>query len=167
MTTTQEQLKRWYEYKEYGVLLHKRNGNGCKIGSVEGSLHKDGYMVLKVGQTPQLLHRMIFLYHHGYLPRYIDHINTNKADNRIENLRETTHSPNCANISKTRRNISGLKGVFYSPAYKGWVGCVIVQGKSYTKYKKAPETCTATKDFVHAWVVSKRAELCGEFTNHG
>jgi len=43
------------------------------------------------------LHRFIWLLCHGTVPKVIDHINGDTADNRIENLREVTHRENCQN----------------------------------------------------------------------
>jgi hypothetical protein len=48
---------------------------------------------------------------YGYMPTGLDHINGIKTDNRIENLREATHSENQWNKTKTKRNTSGFKGI--------------------------------------------------------
>jgi hypothetical protein len=68
------------------------------------------------------VHRLIFLMHHGYLPKYIDHINGIKTDNRIENLREATISDNSCN--RLGHSKSGIKGVSWSKYHKKWtVAC--------------------------------------------
>lgn len=55
-------------------------------------------------------HRLIFLYMTGTLPKYVDHKNRKKDDNRWCNLRETTKSQNGANM--VRKNRHGVKGVY-------------------------------------------------------
>ena len=54
---------------------------------------------------------MIWFLENGYWPNYLDHINHNRLDNRIENLRECSHLQNLMNVPKRARNKSGYKGV--------------------------------------------------------
>jgi len=63
---------------------------------------------------------LIFLYHHGYLPKFVDHIDGNKKNNRIENLREATKSQNAMNQKVSTRNTSGIKGVMWHKRDKKW-----------------------------------------------
>jgi len=72
-----------------------------------------GYMRFKCFNKTWLLHRGIFLLGHGYLPKYIDHINRNKLDNRLENLRECSKTQNCVNSLVRSDNPYGLKGVTF------------------------------------------------------
>lgn len=57
------------------------------------------------------LHRLIFLYHHGYLPEIIDHIDGDTMNNKIENLRESDVASNSKNLKRSLHNTSGYKGV--------------------------------------------------------
>lgn len=63
-----------------------------------------------------LLHRMIFLYHKGYLPRKVDHHDRDKLNNKIENLRDANDVINAMNVGLSKNNTSGYKGV---SKYKG------------------------------------------------
>lgn len=60
-------------------------------GLVQGTLLGKGYLGTGIrfeGKIRRvLMHRMVFLLKHGYLPETVDHINGNRADNRVENLR--------------------------------------------------------------------------------
>ena len=51
------------------------------------------------------------MFHHGYMPKQIDHINCIKDDNRIENLREATNSQNFWNVFRKKKSETGVKGI--------------------------------------------------------
>lgn len=63
-----------------------------------------GYLRFTFEYKMLLVHRAIFLAYHGYLPEKIDHINRNRTDNRIENLRDGTNGINQRNKSKYKNN---------------------------------------------------------------
>jgi hypothetical protein len=73
----------------------------------------------------------VFLYHHGYIPDYIDHINGDSLDNRIENLREATQSLNGANSKLAKSNTSGFKGVTWRKDTKKWMAQITKNKKHY------------------------------------
>jgi hypothetical protein len=86
---TQDQLKSLYDY-ESGRLVHRTSGQvfGCRRGAyIKGNI--DGVTYFE--------HRLIFLWHHGYMPDITDHKNGDHLDNRIENLRAVTQSQNMGN----------------------------------------------------------------------
>ncbi len=58
-----------------------------------------------------MAHRLVWAYHHDVVPYLIDHINGNKADNRIENLRAATKTQNQQNTHKVRGKLSKYRGV--------------------------------------------------------
>jgi hypothetical protein len=67
-----------------------------------------------------MAHRLVWLLHKGYWPAAdLDHINEDKTDNRIENLREATRAQNMQNVRVHKHNTSGCKGVaWYAPRGK-------------------------------------------------
>ena len=65
-------------------------------------------------------HRLVFLYHHGYLPECVDHIDGDKTNNKIENLRAATKEENCHNQKIRSTNKSGYKGVKWVEHCKKW-----------------------------------------------
>ena len=86
----------WY-YQD-GELYWKISTAQQKPGKIAGYKHETGiYKQVKYKGKYYYCHRIIYLLHHKYLPKYIDHINRIKTDNRIENLRQCTASQNMAN----------------------------------------------------------------------
>ena len=93
-TLTKEYLHQVFEYKD-GNLYWKVKRQKISIGNKAGWTDpKNPYIRITVNRKQYSAHRLIFLMFHGYLPKYIDHINLIKNDNRIENLRESTCSEN-------------------------------------------------------------------------
>src|SRR6266404_3308549 len=72
-----------------------------------------GYLMIGVGRTSYGAHRLAWLLTHGEWPKdEVDHINGDRMDNRLSNLREATRSQNSMNIGARPSNKTGLKGVF-------------------------------------------------------
>ena len=94
---TQERLKELFTLTDKG-LVWKVNRPGVTIG--KGSIvHKStGYKLLKVDYRQYREHRLVWLYVYGTLPKMLDHIDGNKENNSIENLREATISQNMQNM---------------------------------------------------------------------
>lgn len=88
-------------------MWHKRYC-GKKAGNRAGRYEKIG-----IFQKYYTTHRLVYIYHKGYEPKQIDHINGNKFDNRIENLRAATNNTNKWNAKLHSGNTSGIKGVTY------------------------------------------------------
>ena len=93
------------------------------------SSHSGKYLRVNIGGRNYKQHRVIFLYHHGWMPSYIDHINHDKNDNRIGNLRPATVSENSINWVRDNPKVtSKYRGVWRE---KGglWVACAYKNGK--------------------------------------
>jgi hypothetical protein len=77
-----------------------------------GSLDKDGYLILKIKGKQLKAHRVAWLLNYGEFPEYeLDHINRNRLDNRIENLRESNRFEQTQNSKKTVNKETGVVGV--------------------------------------------------------
>lgn len=130
---TQSQVFECFEYRE-GTLYWRGVTNPNKsrwIDKPAGSLHKTGYRHITWMGKIHKAHRLIFLMHHGYLPLEIDHINGDRADNRIENLRAANRSENQCNRPALSSNTSGHPGVSWHKASKAWVVRVMKNGKTH------------------------------------
>jgi len=102
------------------------------------------YKKLNIKRKTVYLHRVIFLMHHGYTPDYIDHIDGDSLNNRIENLRAATQSQNMGNSRMKNTNTSGYKGVTFRKDTNKWGAAVMVNGKhislgSHATKEKAAE----------------------------
>ena len=127
---TKELLESLFHYID-GSLIRK-TGRVGDIGSVAGCIHRGtGYVHVKIDHKAYKLHRLVFLLHHGYLPEIVDHIDGNKANNRIENLRGATKSQNSMNQKIRSTNTSSVKGVSWHKVNKKWKVALCKNYKSY------------------------------------
>lgn len=108
-----------FDYQD-GNLIRKI-GRAGEIGQVAGCVHKgSGYIHVKIKAKAYKAHRLVFLYHHGYMPECVDHIDGDKTNNKIENLRAATKEENCRNQKVRSTNKSGYKGVKWVEHCKKW-----------------------------------------------
>ena len=119
---TQELVRSLFDYKD-GVLYWKvSTTNSITVGQVAGTATNDaGYKIVGIGGKTYRAHRIIFLYHHGYIPNKIDHIDNNRSNNKIENLRPATNEENSRNSKLSKRNKSGVKGVCWPRHVNKWM----------------------------------------------
>jgi len=111
---TQRRLKELLRYnRRTGVFIRRVTvSGGPKAGDIAGSLATKGYLVMSIDGHMYRMHRLAWLYVHGRWPKdMIDHINLDKTDNRIANLREADNSKNKANGRLYRNNTLGFKGI--------------------------------------------------------
>ena len=81
----------------------------------------NGYHGIRIDRALIMLHRLIWVLHYGDWPKgEIDHINGDKYDNRIENMRDVDKSMNMRNQKVRSDSTSGFPGVFYSNYHKAW-----------------------------------------------
>lgn len=108
----QKRLKEIFDYDSRGFFITKIRRGKCKPGSVlKGTPDGKGYKQITVDYKVHRFHRLVFLWHHGFLPVFIDHKNRRRSDNRIENLRAATNAQNGWN----KRLRPGYKGVHFTP----------------------------------------------------
>ena len=125
---TQEYLKQLFDYQN-GQLIRK---NG-KLAVIKAG--KKRYERITVDGKAYALHRMVYLWNHGYLPKIIDHIDGNRENNNINNLREATQQQNCLNSKHRTTSKSPCKNVYLQAPTKNaewkrnWVVSLMVNKK--------------------------------------
>jgi HNH endonuclease/AP2 domain len=131
---TAERLRELLHYEpDTGVFTRRvRTANRVRVGGdVAGSVNSsDGYRYICIDYRLYPDHRLAWLYITGSWPKsQIDHINGDKTDNRLANLREATQSQNQANTSMRADNISGFKGVSWSKGRRKWLAHIKKRSK--------------------------------------
>lgn len=112
-------------FREYiecrdGTLFWKprgiKNWDSCNAGK-EIKCRSHGYIAVNLNGERFLAHRVIWLMSTGKWPKeQLDHINGNRSDNRIKNLRECNNSENNRAVGIKSSNTSGFKGVTFNKA---------------------------------------------------
>jgi hypothetical protein len=104
--------------------------NSRFAGKTAGTINGHGYVQINVSGRLHKAHRLAWLFAHGSCPSLIDHINRDKTDNRICNLREATKAQNAVNSGATARSKTGVKGVSWSDKENKWIAYIRVDGRS-------------------------------------
>ena len=110
---TQSELKKILHYNPLtGVFTWLVPlSNQVKVGDVAGTLDNKGYRRIGFGRAYKRAHRLAWFYTHGEWPfDQIDHINRDRDDNRISNLRPANNQQNCRNRSPSM-NKFGVVGL--------------------------------------------------------
>lgn len=175
---TQTKLKEIFTHDNITGNLRYRvkvRGTTRGIGDIAGKINNVGYRSIGINGREYLEHRLVFLYYNGYIPEQIDHINLNKLDNRLENLREATFSQNECNKAIRSDNTSGYKGIVKTYRKDILVGyrakVTITNGKQTTISKhfnvKTYSSLEQTLQEAVSWVTEVREQIHKDFCNHG
>jgi len=138
------------------------------IGKPAGSINAKGYRQIMIKGKNHKAHRLIY---HMFNEKWditdtsqdnsVDHIDKDKLNNSIDNLRVATNSQNKCNSGKQKNNTSGHLNVYWNKANGKWQVMVMLNKKSrfggyFVNIEDAVAKATQMRD-----------ELHGEFANHG
>ena len=149
---TQKRLKELFKYVDGQLIRNEK---------IAGSVNKRSYRCVGVDHKIYKAHRLVFMYHHGYLPEQVDHIDGNKLNNSIENLRAANNSVNMMNRGFMKNNTSGSKNVFWCKDYQKWRVAVRINKKlrSFGRFEDL--------ELAELVAVEARNKYHKEFANHG
>mgnify|MGYP004595400221 CR=1 FL=1 len=121
-------------------IVNPEEGTVDKVYKNIGTPPGKGYRHARINGTFKLIHRVVWEYVHGPIPEgmHIDHINGNKNDNCISNLRLVTPTENAQNRPST-------KGIYWCKRTNKWVAQIGHQGKTINlgRYEKMTDAQTA------------------------
>lgn len=167
MSLTQERLKELFRYSPVVGIFEKLIGGGRKSRPkrwvLAGGVRRDtGYITISVDGKSYQAHRLAWLYMYGVLPdEEIDHIDGDRSNNAINNLRLATRCENMWNTQSHRNNRSGIKGVSWDKARNMWVGRIKAEGKvAFNAYFKTIEEAESA-------MAEARDRIHKEFANNG
>lgn len=159
---TQERLKELFTYDGESLIWKTVRPGRSTTGAVAGWVSpSNNYIYIGVDTKMYRAHRLIFLYCHGYLPKTLDHIDGDRANNQIENLRACTVQQNNQNAKISRANNSGIKGVIWDKNARLW------RARIRVNYKEVSLGCFWDKETARQVVRIERIKHHGKFANHG
>jgi hypothetical protein len=132
-----------------------------RAGRIAGRINGKGYATISIRNKQRQAHRLAWLYVYGVWPDrtvHVDHINGNKSDNRIVNLRLATPAQNAQN---RRKAIDGLKGATLHRRLGKWQAQITFEGKVLYLGLFSKET------EAHDAYVSAARKYFGEFACNG
>jgi hypothetical protein len=137
------------------------NKGGKRSGNIAGCLRPDGYRAIKFDGKHYLAHRLAWFYVYESMPKKeLDHIDGNRDNNKINNLREATSSQNKQNTKMSKQSKSGLKGAHYHKISKKWLSRIKVNKKTiHLGYFD-------TKEEAHEAYKSAANDMFKEFANY-
>ena len=155
-----EVAQSFFDYVD-GSLVWKKSWGKIKAGTQVVSVSNRGYVVVQLNRKRYLAHRIIWLLVYGKMPIMVDHIDGNKQNNRIENLREVDNTLNHWNERRRSTNKSGHKGVWWHKQSKRWEAACRANGKQVTigRFERIEDAVEAVKQF--------REQQHGQYANHG
>jgi len=154
---TQQKLKELFYYKDGHLYnIKNRSSNSFKDERI-GHTNLLGYISTAIDTIHYYEHRLIWMFHYGYMPKYIDHIDRNPSNNNLGNLREVSQRMNTWNRTKGKNTSSQYKGVFYDKrcTYRPWRARI--KNKTIGHYKTELEAAHAFDE--------KSLEVYGEYGN--
>jgi hypothetical protein len=160
-----EELRRLFEYEpETGVIRWRVHRGTKAAGSVAGTMHKDGYLLIGISSVSRvywLAHRIIWKMMTGEEPvGQVDHVDGDPRNNRWDNFRMASHGQNIQNAPLRKDNTSGVKGVHWDKRHRKWNVVVTANGTSSRlgRFRSIDEA---------AWVAAEaRLRMHGEFARY-
>jgi hypothetical protein len=123
MKITQDLIKELFYYEDGKLFNKTKTAKRIKIGEESGCLNGGGYRHIMINGKNYQAHRLIYIFHNGEITDnlQIDHINKNRSNNNIENLRLVTKQENDFNRS--------AKGYYFHKPSNKFMAKITLNGK--------------------------------------
>ena len=132
-TLSHQRLKDQLTYlPSLGLFKWNERKGRCGKGDIAGAVNSNGYRIIQVDGVQYFAHRLAWFYVHGEMPDIIDHVNRDRCDNRLCNLRVADASQNSLNTPINKLNTSGHKGVIWHKQRGKWLVQLRVARKIYS-----------------------------------
>lgn len=143
-----------------GALRWRKSAGRAAAGSLAAKKSVRGYCIVALHGRDYRAHRLIWFMVYGQWPTMVDHVNGDKSDNRLANLRLATVSQNQSNTTKRPGKTSAFKGVHFVMD-KGW--------RAQIKHKRKLRHLGYfdSEEAAHSAYVAEATKLFGEFANAG
>lgn len=154
------EAQRVYSYSESARgLVWKAHKNPKRpwppLGAIAGGDDGHGYLMCLLMGHKFKVHQVVWLLEYGYLPtKGIDHIDRDKRNNSIGNLRLASDLDNIQNISTAMRQTAGIKRDKRSPYLRA-----VVQYKGKKHYLGS----FTTESEAHEAYLDGKRRLCGQY----
>ena len=122
---TPRQVRERFEYRDGNLWWRVRPSNRVNMNKPAGWISSNGYRHVGIKGSSEVrmysAHRLVWCWHAGKWPMdQIDHIDGNRLNNEITNLREATNAENQHNRGKKSNNTSGFMGVSWNKNDGRW-----------------------------------------------
>lgn len=126
----QNEIQEWFYQKE-GVLYWKKAKAPVKKDTPSGYLDQYGYLQTRFNFKLYRTHRIVWILLKGDIPAgmEVDHVDGNRTNNKITNLRLVTRGANNKNKKQYKRNTSGVTGITWDKLKNKWVAQISVDKK--------------------------------------
>lgn len=141
---TQADLRIRMDYRNGELYWRRAENPKIKLDTPAGYINNHGYRRIRIDKNIYAAHALTWLYHYGELPKGVDHINHDRRDNRIENLRVCTPQQNSLNMRPDRiRSTSKYKGVSWDATRHRWMASLCVARVAVLRQRYASELLAA------------------------
>ena len=129
---TQERLRALFSYEDGRLYWLVSINNRAPVGSEAGCVTTGGYRQVRIGGVIYKTHRLIWKLKTGEEPpEYLDHVDGDPSNNRIENLAPISNRANTCKGRKHTEKRSGLPvGVYKQPKSKPYYAMIYTDGKN-------------------------------------
>lgn len=157
MSVTADRLKQLFHYdQKSGAFTRIAKVKGARVGAKAGHIKDNGYIHFSVDGKKYAAHRLAWLFVYGEMPTGdIDHIDGNRANNAIANLRSVDRSTNLENIrlAKSNNKSTRLLGAYPVSGSDSYCSKIQVRGKSMHL------GCFATAEEAHSAYIAAKSNL--------